>query len=52
MAGFSKTQPLAHTARMFMQALSDVFRDRNISSGIGPAHSPNFIPYDFSSGVV
>jgi hypothetical protein len=46
MAGFSKTQPLP-TLHVSMQALSDVFRDRSISSDISPACSPNLNPYDF-----
>jgi hypothetical protein len=32
---------------MFMQALSDVFGDRIISSGIWPARSPDLNPCDF-----
>jgi hypothetical protein len=35
------------TACTSTQALSDVFRDRNISNGIWPAHSPNLNPCDF-----
>lgn len=42
MAGFT-----AHTASMSMQALSDVFRNRIISSGTWPEHSPMFSPCDF-----
>jgi hypothetical protein len=37
----------AHTARMSMQALSDVFGDRIMSSGIWPARSPDFYPCHF-----
>jgi hypothetical protein len=32
---------------MYMQALSSDFRDRIISSGTLPAHSPNLNPCDF-----
>jgi hypothetical protein len=32
---------------MSVQALSDVFEDRVISSGIWPSHSPDLNPYDF-----
>jgi hypothetical protein len=32
---------------MSIQGLSDVFRDRNISSGIWPARSPDLNPCDF-----
>jgi hypothetical protein len=32
---------------MTMQALSNVFRDRIISSDIWPARSPDFNPWDF-----
>jgi hypothetical protein len=35
------------TARMSMQALSDVFGDRIISSGVWPACSPDLNPCDF-----
>jgi hypothetical protein len=31
---------------MFTQALSDIFRDRIITSGISSAHLPNLIPCD------
>jgi hypothetical protein len=43
----------AHTActDMSMQALSDVFGNRTISSDIWPARSPNLILVIFSSGV-
>jgi hypothetical protein len=37
----------AHIAHMSRQALSDIFRDRNISTGIWPEHSPDLNPYDF-----
>jgi hypothetical protein len=48
MAGFSKTQllPALHVC-MSMQALSDVFGDRIIRSGIWPARSPYLNPRDF-----
>jgi hypothetical protein len=46
MAGFSKTQ-LLHTTHMITRALSDVFGDRNIGSGIWSARSPNLNPCDF-----
>jgi hypothetical protein len=48
MAGFSKTQllPTART-RMSMQALSDVFGGKIISSGIWAARSPDLNPCDF-----
>jgi hypothetical protein len=35
------------SAAAAMQALSNVFRDRIISSGIWPAHSPDFNACDF-----
>jgi hypothetical protein len=44
MGGVSKTQATAH---MSMHALSDVFKDRIIGSGIWPAHSPHLNPLDF-----
>jgi hypothetical protein len=37
----------AHTASMSMQALSSVFGDRIISSGIWPAYLPDLNPCDF-----
>jgi hypothetical protein len=37
----------AHTASMSMQALSSVFGDRIISSGIWPACLPDLNPSDF-----
>jgi hypothetical protein len=46
---FPQDSATAHTARMPMQALSDVFRDRIISSGKWPARSSDLIPCDFSS---
>jgi hypothetical protein len=44
---FQQDSATAYTARMSMQALSDVFGDRIISSGIWPAHSPDLNPCDF-----
>jgi inhibitor of nuclear factor kappa-B kinase subunit alpha len=44
---FQQDSVTAHTARISMQALSDVFRDRIISSGIWPACSPDLNPCDF-----
>jgi hypothetical protein len=44
---FQQDSATAYTARMSIQALSDVFKDRNISSGIWPAHSPSLNPCDF-----
>jgi hypothetical protein len=38
---FQQVSATAHTARMCMQALSDVFGDRIISSDIRPARSPD-----------
>jgi hypothetical protein len=38
----------AHIACMSVQALSNVFRDRNINSGIWSAHSPDLNPCEFS----
>jgi hypothetical protein len=49
---FRQDSAAAHTARMPVQALSDVFRDRIISSGICPAHSPSLIPCDFFFGCL
>jgi hypothetical protein len=43
---FQQDSATAHTARMSMQALSDTFRDRNISIGIWQAHSPDLNPHD------
>jgi hypothetical protein len=34
---------------MSIQALSDIFGDRNISTCIWPEHSPDLKPYDFFS---
>jgi hypothetical protein len=42
----------AHTARMSMQALSDVFGERIISMDIWQALSADLKPCDFSSCVV
>lgn len=46
---FKKDSATAYTARMFMQALSDVFGDRIIRSGIWLAHSTlwSFFFWDF-----
>jgi hypothetical protein len=44
---FQQTSATAHTTHMSMQALSNVFRDRIISSDIWPAHSPDLNPCDF-----
>jgi hypothetical protein len=44
---FYQDSATAHTARISMQALSDVFGDRIISSGIWLAHSPDLNPCDF-----
>jgi hypothetical protein len=44
---FQQDSATAHTARLSVQALSDVFRDIIISNGICPAHSPNLNPCDF-----
>jgi hypothetical protein len=44
---FQQDSATAHTARMSMQALSNVFRDRIVSSDIFPACSPDLKPYDF-----
>jgi hypothetical protein len=45
---FQQDSATAHTARIStrMQALSNVFGDRIISSGIWPARSPNLNPCD------
>jgi hypothetical protein len=47
MAGFSKTQLLPALYVYLSRALSDVFGDRIISSGIWPARSPDLNPCDF-----
>jgi hypothetical protein len=44
---FQQESATAHTAHVSMQALSDVFMNRIISSSIWPAHSPDLIPCDF-----
>jgi hypothetical protein len=44
---FQQDSATAHTEHLSMQALSDVFRIRIISSGIWPAHSPDLNPCDF-----
>jgi hypothetical protein len=49
---FQQDSAAAHTACMSMQALSNVFEDRIISSGIWPVHSHILILVIFSSGVV
>jgi hypothetical protein len=46
MDGLKATQ-LMPTLHVFLQALSDVFRDRIIGSDICPAHSPDLNPCDF-----
>jgi hypothetical protein len=47
MAGFSMTQLLPTLHVLSMQALSVVFRDRIISSGIWPTRSPELENCDF-----
>jgi inhibitor of nuclear factor kappa-B kinase subunit alpha len=44
---FQKDSATAHAARVSMQALSDVFGDRIIVSGVWPARSPDPNPCDF-----
>jgi inhibitor of nuclear factor kappa-B kinase subunit alpha len=44
---FQQDSAIAYTARMSMQALSDIFRYRIVSSGIWPACSPDLNPCDF-----
>jgi hypothetical protein len=44
---FQQDSGTAHIAHMCIQALSNVFGDRNISSGIWPSHSPDLNPSDF-----
>jgi hypothetical protein len=44
---FQQDSATARTARMSMRALSDVFRDRIVSSDIWPACSPDLNPCDF-----
>jgi hypothetical protein len=44
---FQQDSATVHTARMSMQALSDVFGDRIFSSGTKPARSSGLNPYDF-----
>jgi hypothetical protein len=44
---FQQDSATAHTARMSMQGLSDVFRDRIISSDIWLACTPDLNPCDF-----
>jgi hypothetical protein len=44
---FQQDSATAHIARISMQALSEVFGDRIISSGIWPARSPDLNPGDF-----
>jgi hypothetical protein len=44
---FQQDSATAHTACMSIQALSDVFGDRIISSDIWPAHSPDLSSCDF-----
>jgi hypothetical protein len=43
---FQQDSATAHTTRMSMQALSDVFGDKIISSGVWPARSPDLSPCD------
>jgi hypothetical protein len=43
---FQQDSATAYTACMSMQAFSDIFRDRNISTGIWQAHSSDINPYD------
>jgi hypothetical protein len=45
---FQQDSATAHSARISMQALSDIFSERNISTGIWQAHSPDLNPYDIS----
>jgi hypothetical protein len=45
---FQQDSATAHIACMSMQALSDTFRDRNISTAIWQTHSPDINPYDIS----
>jgi hypothetical protein len=49
---FQQDSATVHSARMSMQALSDVFGDRIISSGIWPARSPDLYPCNSFSFVV
>jgi hypothetical protein len=44
---FQQDSATANTARMSMQALSDVFGDRIINNDIWPAGSPDLNPCDF-----
>ncbi|PNF26684.1 hypothetical protein B7P43_G03384, partial [Cryptotermes secundus] len=44
---FHQDSAIAHTAHISMQALSDISRNRNISSSIWPAHSPVLNPCNF-----
>jgi hypothetical protein len=44
---FQNDSATAHTAHISIQALSDAFGDRIISSGIWPARSTDLNPYDF-----
>jgi hypothetical protein len=45
--GFQQDSATAHTAHISMQALSHVFVDRIISSGVWPARSPELNSCDF-----
>jgi hypothetical protein len=49
---FQQDSGTAHTARVSLQALSDVFEVTIISNGIWPASSPCLKPCDSSAGVV
>jgi hypothetical protein len=49
---FQQDSATARTARMSMQALSNVFGDRNISSDILPESSPDLKPCDFLGGCL
>jgi hypothetical protein len=44
---FQQNSASAHTALISMQALSDVFGDRIVCSGIWPTRSPDLNPCDF-----
>jgi hypothetical protein len=44
---FQQDSATAPTAHISMQALSDIFKDRIVGSGIWSAHSSNLNPCDF-----